>query len=333
MWAKTSPDDAGGGRRQAAAAARSLRGPADVPGDLLDPGVLGKIGGLELIAKTVVDGMMSGKHRSTHKGGCSEFSEHRLYSRGDDIRLIDWRLYARSDRHYVKQYDDETNLRAWIVVDASASMRFGMSTVSKFDYARLAAACLARLLLRQRDSVGLMIDSGGQLQAVPPLPRANHFHAISDVLCKSRAGGPTTVCSMLQDLPGRLSRRGMVMVFSDCLCDLDELTQSLHLLRLRGHDVLLFQIFAPEERSFEFRNPATFEDLESRGMRLNVDPGLVRRQYVERVESFMSELKTRLDRIDCDMVDMTTDRNLGDALSYYLHRRAARHKRAAVSGG
>ncbi len=333
LWARFSFPNGNGGMSRVARTALRFRGSSDLPDDLLDPSVLGKIGGLELIAKSVVDGVMSGKHRSTHKGGCSEFAEHRLYAQGDDIRLIDWRLYARSDRYYIKQFDDETNLRAWIVVDASASMQFGMSTVSKFDYARLAAACLARLLLRQRDSIGLMIDAGRQRKVIPPLPRANHFHALADTLRKARAGGPTTLSSMLHDLAGKLHRRGMVIVFSDCLCDLNDLTKSLHLLRLRGHDVLLFQIFAPEERSFEFRNPATFEDLEKIGRRLDVNPRAIRRRYIERVEAFMSELRANMARIDCDLVTMTTDRDLGDALAYYLHRRAASRKRAAATSG
>ena len=298
-------------------------GPGDVPVDLLDPSVLGKIGGLDLIAKSVVDGVMSGKHRSTHKGGCSEFAEHRLYAQGDDVRLIDWRLYARSDRYYVKQFEDETNLHAWIVVDASGSMGFGMSTVSKLDYARMAAACLARLLLRQRDSIGLMIETRGQRHVIAPQPRASHFHAIAQVLAQARAAGPTTLNDMLFDLTGTLRRRGMVLVFSDCLDNVDTLTKALHQLRLRGHDVLLFHVFAPEERTFDFRNAAVFEDLENTGRRVNVDPGAIRHRYLERVEAFMSMLQTNMTRIDCDLVTMTTDRDLGDALAYYLHRRAA----------
>ena len=125
---------------------------------ILDPSVVGRIGSFQLIAQSVVDGVMSGKHRSTHRGGCCEFSEHRLYAQGDEIRLIDWRLFARRDRPYVKLFDDETNLHAWLVVDSSASMKFGASTVNKFDYARMACACLGRLLLRQRDSVGLVVE-------------------------------------------------------------------------------------------------------------------------------------------------------------------------------
>src|SRR5690349_21407591 len=131
-----------------------------------DPQVLAKLGHLELISKTVVDGFLSGKHRSTHKGGCTDFAEFRPYAQGDDLRLLDWRHYAKSDRYYVKRYDDETNLQAIIIMDASGSMNFGLSTVSKWRYAQMAAACLAHLLLRQRDSVGLSLISSGMLDFI-----------------------------------------------------------------------------------------------------------------------------------------------------------------------
>src|SRR5262245_24498558 len=145
---------------------------AETAAPVFDPQMLAKLGHLELIAKNVVDGFLSGKHRSTHKGGCTDFAEFRPYARGDDLRLLDWRHYARSDRYYVKRYDDETNLQALIIVDASGSMNFGLSTVSKWQYAQMAAACLAHLLLRQRDSVGLALVANGRLDFIKPQPRA-----------------------------------------------------------------------------------------------------------------------------------------------------------------
>ncbi|MGD9855438.1 MAG: DUF58 domain-containing protein [Planctomycetaceae bacterium] len=292
--------------------------------DLLDPQTLARIGGLELVARTVVDGVMSGIHRSTHKGGCCEFDEHRLYAQGDDLRLIDWRLFARRDRHYVKRFEDETNLHAWLVVDTSGSMLFGYSTMSKFDYARMGAACLARLLLKQRDSIGLMLDVGGRRQAIPPRPQANHFLSIVERLQSCDAEGAPRLSETLQELAGRLKRRSLVVVFSDCFGDVPELKHALQQLRLRGHDVLVFQVLAPEEITFDFRTPALFEDLEARGVRLDIHPGALRRHYVERFESFMRELHAAMIEIDCDCVTLSTDRDLGDSLAYYLRRRAAR---------
>lgn len=301
--------------------------------ELLDPQTLARIGGLELVARTVVDGVMSGMHRSTHKGGCCEFDEHRLYAQGDDLRLIDWRLFARRDRHYVKQFEDETNLHAWLVVDTSGSMQFGARTMSKFDYARMAAACLARLLLKQRDSIGMMLDAAGRRLTIPPRPQANHFLSIVEMLQNSSAEGATSLVELLQELAGRLKRRSLVVVFSDCFCDVPKLKHALHQLRLRGHDVLVLQVLAPEEISFDFRMPALFEDLESRGVRLDIHPGAVRRHYVQRFEAFMKELHASMVEIDCDFVTLSTDRDLGDSLAYYLRRRAARRRLQAGRTG
>lgn len=296
------------------------------PPELLDPQTLARIGGLELVARTVVDGVMSGMHRSTHKGGCCEFDEHRAYTQGDDARLIDWRLYARRDRYYVKQFEDETNLHAWILVDTSGSMNFGMSTMTKFDYARMAAACLARLLLKQRDSIGLLTGAGSDRQMIPPRPQASHFMAIVEQLRQTSADGAVQLHQTADSLCTLIKRRSLVIVFSDCFGDLSQLTQSLHQLRLRGHDVLVFQVLAPEEVSFSFRNPSIFEDLESTSTRLTVHPGTMRRHYLEKFESFMRELHERMVEIDCEFVTLTTDRDLGDSLAYYLRRRAARRR-------
>lgn len=300
--------------------------PSESPSELLDPQTLARIGGLELVARTVVDGVMSGMHRSTHKGGCCEFDEHRAYTQGDDSRLIDWRLYARRDRYYVKQFEDETNAQAWLLLDTSGSMNFGLSTMTKFDYARMSAACLARLLLKQRDSIGLLTGTGDQRTMVPPRPQASHFMAVVNQLQQLQADGAVQLHESATDLCSHIRRRGLVIVFSDCFGDLSQLTGSLQQLRLRGHDVLVFQVLAPEEISFSFRNPSIFEDLESASARLNVHPGTMRRHYLEKFEAFMKELHERMVEIDCEFVTLTTDRNLGDSLAYYLRRRAARRR-------
>jgi uncharacterized protein (DUF58 family) len=294
--------------------------------ELLDPQALARIGGLELVARTIVDGVMSGMHRSSHRGGSCEFDEHRLYAQGDDLRLIDWRLLARRDRYYVKQYKDETNLHAWLLVDTSGSMRYGQSTMSKFDYARTAAACLARLLLKQRDSIGLLTHDGTRQQVIPPRPQANHFMAIVDRLQRARPDGAVHLADSVRQLQSLVIRRSLIVIFSDCFGDQSELMRALQLLRLRGHDVLVFQTLAPEEISFSFRNPSVFEDLEAPATRLSVHPGSLRRHYLQQFESFMHELHRRMVEIDCDLVTLATDRNLGDSLAYYLRRRAQRRR-------
>ena len=291
--------------------------------DFLDPKALAQVGQLELLSKSVVDGFLSGKHRSSHKGGCSEFSEHRPYAKGDEIRMIDWRVYAKSDRYYVKQYDDETNLQALMIVDTSGSMGFGMSTPTKLNYAQMACACLSRLLLRQRDSVGLSIADRHLRQFVPPRPRPGHLQLLFDALRPLQAQGETQLDVPIVESAKRLKRRGMVILFSDCFGDIPRLTSSLRQLRARGHDVLILQVLAPEELTFRFRRPSRFEDLENLGWRLNVNPGVVRTKYLERVQRFMAELRSSITRIGCDLEVLRTDQDLGATLALYLRRRAA----------
>ncbi len=289
---------------------------------IFDPQTLSKLGRLELIAKTVVDGFLSGKHRSTHKGGCTDFAELRPYAQGDDLRQLDWRHYAKSDRYYVRQFDDETNLQALIVADASGSMQFGMSTVSKWRYAQMASACLGHLLLRQRDSVGLAIVGNQTLEYVRPLPRANHLARVLNVLSNVEASGESVLADSLGELTGRLKRRGLVILLSDCFGEVARLKHVLEQFRVRGHDVLILQILAPEELTFPFRREAFFQDLEL-PRQIQVNPNTVRKQYLQEFQRFLDELRQAIVDIGADLVTMTTDRDLGDSLAGYLHKRAA----------
>jgi uncharacterized protein (DUF58 family) len=289
---------------------------------MFDPQMLSKLGNLELISRTVVDGFLSGKHRSTHKGGCTDFAEFRPYARGDDLRLLDWRHYAKSDRYYVKRYDDETNLQALLIVDASGSMDFGMSTVSKWRYAQMAAACLAHLLLRQRDSVGLAIADSNLLDFLKPQPRSTHLGRMLDLLGRRRPGGPSALPDVLPQLMGRLKRRGMVILLSDCFGDVDALKKSLEQYRFFGHDVMVCQILAPEELTFPFRREAFFQDLELHG-RLQVNPNTIRKGYLKEFQAFMDRLRAAMTDIGVDLMTFSTGDDLGEVLAYHLMRRAA----------
>ncbi len=284
--------------------------------------MLAKLGQLDLIASTVVDGFLSGKHRSTHKGGCTDFAEFRPYSPGDDIRQLDWRHYAKCDRYYVKQFDDETNLQALLIADASGSMQFGMSTVSKWHYARMVCACLGHLLLRQRDSVGLAVVGSSQLNYVRPLPRASQLARVINVLENTEAtGNPTTTLSdSLLEVTGRLKRRGLVVLVSDCFGDIAQLRRVLQQFRSRGHDVLVFQTLAPEELTFPFRRESFFQDLE-RPFRIQINPNALRKQYLAAFQTFQNELRTTMTDLGIDLVTMTTDTDVGETLSHYLRRR------------
>lgn len=304
-------------------AARPPAPPKRDSADFFDPAALIKLGKLEIISQTVVDGFLSGKHRSTHKGGFTEFAEYRNYAAGDDLRLLDWRLFARSDRYYVRQYDDETNLQALLVVDCSGSMRFGMSTATKWQYARMAAACLARLLLRQRDSVGLALLGDRLHNFLRPLSRANHLARCFDLLGTTEPGGRSPDRNALAGLADRLGRRGMVIYLSDCFGDVAGLAAALQQFRLRGHDALALQVLAPEEVNFPFRRASFFRDLEL-PRRLQVQPAAIRRQYLEHFRAHQQLLSETLSNCDVDFATLRTDQDLGDALALYLRQRAAR---------
>jgi uncharacterized protein (DUF58 family) len=310
--AKTLPPKAGEARKTAK--------PPSIP--FFDPQVLARLGQLDLIARSVVDGFLSGKHRSTHKGGCTDFAEFRPYAHGDDVRLLDWRHYARSDRYYVKRYDDETNLQALLIVDTSGSMNFGLSTVSKWRYAQMAAASLAHLLLRQRDSVGLALVGDSMLDFVKPQPRANHLARLLDLLGSVQPAGSSTIDKVLTELTMRLKRRGMVIFISDCFGDVPSLTHALEQYRVRGHDVMVVQILAPEELNFPFRREAFFQDLELH-RRMQVNPNTVRKAYLKEFQAFMDQLRMAMNDVGVDLMTFSTSDDLGEVLAYHLRRRAA----------
>jgi uncharacterized protein (DUF58 family) len=305
-----------------APAPRKERAPS---GAVFDPQVLSKLGRLDLIASTVVDGFMSGKHRSTHKGGCTDFADFRPYSHGDDLRLLDWRHFARSDRYLVKQFDDETNLQALIVVDTSGSMGFGLSTVTKWRYTQMASACLGHMLLRQRDSVGLALAAEQVRDFVKPQPRPNHLAKLIELLGASQPTGISDLPKALSTLVGRMKRRGLMILVSDCFGDVAALKRGLEQFRHHGHDVIVVQILAPEELTFPFRRDAFFQDLE-RNRRLQVNPATLRKAYLKEFQAFMDKLRQATTDCGVDLATISTGDDLGTALSFYLRRRLALKK-------
>lgn len=292
--------------------------------DLVDPQVMEQIGHLELLSRTVVDGLLAGKHRSTTKGGCSEFSQHRQYAPGDEIRQIDWQVYARNDRYFIKQFEEETNLQAMLAIDTSGSMQFGVSTQSKLEYAKRTAACLSRLLLRQRDAVGTMILNDSKPMFVPPRQHAAHLRAILSTLQTARAGDGGSLGAMIRANVARLQRRGLFVLLSDCFCDLDELAAGLRMVRGRGHDVIVMHVMAPEELTFDFRHWSKFESLEDAGLRIDLDPPAIRREYLLRIRGFVEQLEELTVSIGGQYVRMTTSTELSESLAWFLRTRLAR---------
>jgi uncharacterized protein (DUF58 family) len=294
----------------------------------LDPTALARFGRLELIARLVVEGVMAGLHKSPFKGFSVEFAEHRQYGPGDEIRHIDWRAYGKTDRYFVKEYEEETNLKAYLVVDSSGSMGYAGRTVSKFEHARRLAAALAYLAISQRDAVGLVTFDSALRAMIPPRSAPGHFSVLCQALEATRPGGETPLCGILHALAERIRRRGLVIILSDGFDQIDALTAALRHLRHRHHEVLFFQTLAPEEEEFPFRRPARFRNLERLDQDLRVDPLALRAAYLERFRTFCQTLTERIRGMDADHHRASTAEPLERTLLDYLASRSrARHGR------
>jgi uncharacterized protein (DUF58 family) len=293
--------------------------------DLLDPSALARLGRLELIARQVVEGFISGRHKSPYKGFSVEFAEHREYSPGDDIRDIDWRVYGKSDRYYIKQYEEETNVRATILLDASGSMKYqGAQAVSKFRYGQMLAASLAHLMLHQCDAVGLVTFDTLVRRFIPPRSRASHLRVLLEEMDATEPGGETSLGDIFHDIAERVHRRGLVVIISDLFDDVTRLMSGLHHFRYKRHEVLLLHVMAPEELTFPFSNWTQFRNLESPGHRIQLDPRSVRDQYLKAVGQFVEQVHREAGRMEIDYVQMDTSTPFAQVLSSYLGRRLAR---------
>jgi uncharacterized protein (DUF58 family) len=260
---------------------------------LLDSATLEKLGGLEIIARHVVDGFLQGMHRSPHVGFAMDFAHHRPYSPGDDVRRIDWRAFARSERFYLKQHEVSTNLRAHLLLDASGSMAYRgrRDVMTKFRYAQILAASLAYLILRQKDSVGLLTFNHRVTGEIPPGSVSSHFARLVTALDGTTTDGPSNIAPLLHELAARIRSRGMVIILSDLFDDTRAIVNSLHHLRREGHDVLIFQILSPDELDFPFRNWTTFESMEDESERRRLDPALVRATYLNNLHTHLDSLR------------------------------------------
>jgi uncharacterized protein (DUF58 family) len=295
---------------------------ADRP-DLLDPATLSQLGGMELIARSVVEGFLMGLHRSPHRGFSAEFAELRAYRAGDDLRYIDWRMYGRSDRYYVKQFEEETNLRAYLLVDVSASMGWSSDPAalpSKLWYAKHLAASLAMVLLRQGDSVGMAAFHDEVVDRLHARGGRRQLSELIRRLQPLRAGGGTSAEGALRELAVRLRRRGLVVLLSDLLVAPEATRTALKFLRHHGHEVLVFHLIDPGERELPAASEARFFDPETDD-ELMVSVADIRAEYRRAVKQALSEWERTLrpQGIDYEVVD--TDRPLSLALRAYLRKR------------
>lgn len=260
----------------------------------LPEGALSRIGRLEFLAHGAVDGFVAGRHKSARKGASVEFAEHRQYAPGDDLRSLDWKLVARSRRLYVREFVDETNLRATIVLDTSGSMGYTGSrscgNLSKFDYARHLAALLSYLLINQQDAVGLVTYDTALRDYIPAQGRPQQLKRLLDRIDPLECGGDTHTADVLHEVAGRIPARGVVFILSDFFNDVNSLAKALHHLRYRRHEVIALQIVAEEEQTFPFSHLSRFEDLESASL-LDVDTRAIRDDYLKRFGEHRKEFR------------------------------------------
>jgi uncharacterized protein (DUF58 family) len=286
-----------------------------------NPATLKRLSSLKIIARLVVDGFLSGSHRSNFKGFNVEFSEHRPYMRGDEIRNIDWNLWARTDKLHVKRFEEETSLRATMLLDQSASMNFGSGELTKGEYARYLASALSYLMLRQQDSVGLAFFAGELQRYIPPRSGLRHIQNLLEVLESEESQGKTDFSAAFHDLVYRFRRRGMIIVISDLYDNVEEVLKSLKLLRHRKHEIIVFHLLDEAELKFNYKGDTRFVDLES-GEELLVTPGQLSGEYCRLLKSFTEQYQSEFFRAGIDYFPLDTSTPFEFALTEYVARRA-----------
>jgi len=291
----------------------------------LDPLTLAKVRGLELQARLLVEGFLAGMHKSPYHGFSVEFAQHREYVPGDDIKHIDWKVYGRTGRFYLKQYEAETNLVCWILLDVSDSMRYGSGGVTKYDYACMAAAGLAYLVLQQADSVGFITFDNQVRKFMKPSSQPSNLKEIVRVMNQGAAREKSQMGQLFHDLAERLNRRALVFVISDMFDEVNEVLLGLQHLRHKRHEVILWHTLDAAELTFPFQEPTLFRGLEQ-FPELLTDPRSLRKSYLEQVEAFVDQLKHGCRNQNIDYVQLKTDTPLNVALSSYLAQRLMRTK-------
>ena len=285
--------------------------------------MLARISDLALLARTVVDGFMHGSHRSMRKGSSLDFAQHRSYQPGDDLRRIDWRVYGRTDRFYIKEYDADTNASVVFALDQSGSMDFGSGAVTKFEYARFLTASLAWLSQHLGDRVGLATFTGDLIDVVPPSVR--HLQLMLHTLARAKATGASQLVPAIEKVGLLTMRAGIIVLITDCYERADALGRAVDALRVRGHDVIVFHLVDPAELSLPGDMPATFEDAES-GVLLPLKPGELRAKYQALLTAHHDALTRRIAAAGADYVRIDTSEPLDRALHAYLDSRLSRSR-------
>jgi len=286
----------------------------------LDPAVVARLGTLELRARTIVEGFLTGLHRSPFKGFSVEFAEYRQYMPGDDLATIDWKVYARSDRHYVKKFEEETNLDCHVMLDVSGSMGYGSRGITKFEYGQCLAASLAYLMNRQRDAVGLTAFDDAIVGMLPASARPGHLRAMLVTLERLKLGQKTNVSKPMHQLASSLNKRGMVVLISDLLDEPERVIRGLKHFQFRGTDVVVFHVLDPHELEFPFERATRFEDMETQAEVMAI-PAVVRQHYIDAMQAMIDRYKRELGAAGIDYHLLTTAEPLELALMHYLSTR------------
>lgn len=286
----------------------------------LNPAVVSKLATMELRARLVVEGFVTGLHRSPYKGFSVEFAEHRQYMPGDPLKHIDWKVFGKTDRFYIKEYEEETNLRGHILLDASASMAYSSGGISKLEYGRYLAAALIYLMLKQQDSVGLLVFDQKVRRFVPPHSSTKQLHILLSELDRADASSETDIGLVLHELARRIKRRGLVVLISDLLDDPEDVLPGLKHFRHLKHEVIVFHVLDPREADFRFDADATFRDMET-GEVMTTEPFSVRRDYLDAVDRWMTTLRRECAESRIDYVPVLTSTPYDRALFSYLEKR------------
>lgn len=302
--------------------------------ELLPPSLLATVGRSEMLARTKKEGGISGRHASPHKGFSVEFAEHRQYTQGDDLRDLDWRVYGKVDKFYIKQYIEETNLRATIIVDASGSMNyvgeeaaeFEGKQLSKFEYARYLGAALTYLLIRQQDAVGLVTFDHEIRKYIRAASKPSQVRQILQELHATKPGKDTAAAEVFHDIAERISRRGLVIIISDLFDDGAKIKEALHHFQYRNHELVVFHLMAEEELTFPFKKFTNFRNLELFSQNIKVDPLSIKAQYLDRVRRFVDTIEKACGQMKADYVPVNTKIPVTETLSGYLSRRREQTK-------
>jgi uncharacterized protein (DUF58 family) len=287
----------------------------------LDPAGLSRVGNMELVAKQVVEGFLTGRHRSPYHGFSVEYLDHRAYTPGDDLRNLDWKIVARNDKYQVKLFEDETNLRAYILLDCSASMSFKSGKLDKLSYGSYLAAALTYLLIRQNDAVGLLLFDTEVRQFIPPRAHPSQFRRVLDILNKTQSRGDTNVGAVLHEAAERTKRRGLIIVISDLIDKEAEIAEGLQHFRHNNHEVLVFHVMDDAELEFPYDRLTRFKDMEGAG-RVVANPKSLRKRYLERIQEFTERIKSDCFERKISYSLANTQEPYDRFLAQYLDKRA-----------